>query len=144
MKSFSRIGKVTWTTSLEMISTFVSFFIYSFYFPLSMSIWKKGTKGYWRSINRKFLSWFTHISWTGNLGDLNFYVKVCFERDGAENLEVLLKMTTLTSMIDDFYKLGKQMVTRVLPQNEDAQNAHNAQLVEILVEDITDLTNMLE
>ena len=59
-------------------------------------------------------------------------------------MEVLLKMTTLTSMIDDFYKLGKQMVTRVLPQNEDAQNAHNAQLVEILVEDITDLTNMLE
>jgi len=65
-------------------------------------------------------------------------------RDGAENLEVLLKMTTLTSMIDDFHKLGKQMVTRLLPQNEDAQNAHNAQLVEILVEDITDLTNMLE
>ena len=53
-------------------------------------------------------------------------------------------MTTLTSMIDDFHKLGKQMVTRLLPQNEDAQNAHNAQLVEILVEDITDLTNMLE
>ena len=53
-------------------------------------------------------------------------------------MEVLLKMTTLTSMIDDFYKLGKQMVTRILPQNEDAQ------LVEIVVEDITDLTNMLE
>ena len=138
MKCFSRIGKVTWTTLLETISTFVSFFIYSFYFPLSMSIWKKDIKDYWKSINRKFQSWFIHISWTGKLSDLNFYVKLCFKRDGAENLEVLLKMTTLTSMIDDFYKLGKQMVTRILPQNEDAQ------LVEIVVEDITDLTNMLE
>jgi len=54
-------------------------------------------------------------------------------REGTENLDVLLKMTTLTSMMTDFHKIGEIMMARFLPQNEAAQS------VEILIEDITDL-----